>query len=162
MRNLTKEFGDIPINESSLARHGDGFIVAARGYDSRQWLVLTDAAFRLKRKVDLTSTHSFIKSHVGRPRVFARDGGWYLMGRNWTDNGPMRLSLFRFDPDTLEITRHVVLDNSEGENVSDGYYAMPYWQQCGGRTYFNIITYKGIAKRSPDIIRLEFDWQEVR
>lgn len=161
-RNLTKEFGDIPINESSFARHGDGFIFAARGYDNRQWLLKTDGAFQLKRKVDLTSANTFIKSYVGRPRVFARDGGWYLLGRNYTDNGPQRLSLFRFDPETLAVTRHVVLDNSEGENVTDGYYAMPWWQTRDGRTYFNVITYKGIAKRSPDILRLEFYWEEVR
>jgi len=162
VRNLTKEFGDIPINESSFARHGDSFVFAARGYDNRQWLLKTDGAFQLKRKVDLTKANIFIKAHVGRPRVFAHDGGWYLLGRNWTDSGPMRLSLFRFDPESLEITKHVVPDNSEGENVSDGYYAVPYWRERGGRTYFNIITYKGIAKRSPDIIRLEFDWEEVR
>jgi hypothetical protein len=162
VRNLTKEFGDIPINESSFARHGDGFIVAARGYDNRQWLLKTDGAFHLKLKADLTSANSFIKSYVGRPRVFARDGGWYLLGRNWTDDGPMRLSLFRFDPETLAITKHVVLDNAEGGNVTDGYYAAPWWRMREGRTYFNLVTYKGIDKRSPDIVRLEFDWEEVR
>jgi hypothetical protein len=162
VRNLTKEFGGIPINESSFVRHGDGFIVAARGYDKRQWLLKTDGAFQLRLKVDLASANTFIKSHVGRPRVFARDGGWYLLGRNWTDSGPMRLCLFRFDPESLKITKNVVLDNSEGENVRDGYYAIPYWRKRGGRTYFNIVTYKGIAKRYPDIVRLEFDWQEVR
>jgi hypothetical protein len=162
VRNLTKEFGDIPINESSFARHGDGFIVAARGYDNRQWLLKTDGAFRLKRKMDLTSATSFIKSYVGRPRVFTRDGGWYLLGRNWTDKGPMRLSLFRFDPETLAIARHVVLDNAEGENVTDGYYAAPWWRTQEGRTSLHVVTYKGIDKRSPDIVSLEFDWEEVR
>ncbi|MBI5775140.1 MAG: exo-alpha-sialidase [Verrucomicrobia bacterium] len=162
VRNLTKEFSDIPINESSFARHGGGFIVAARGYDNRQWLLKTDGAFQLQRKVNLTSANTFIKSYVGRPRVFARDGGWYLMGRNYTDKGPMRLSLFRFDPGTLAITRHVLLDNSEGENVTDGYYAAPWWAKRDGRTNFNVVTYKGMAGRSPDIVRLEFQWEEAR
>lgn len=162
VRNLTKEFGDIPINESSFARHGDGFLFAARAYDNRQWLLKTGGDFQLERKVDLTSANPFIKSHVGRPRVFTRDGRWYLMGRNVMDDGPMRLSLFRFDPESFAITRHVLLDNAEGENVTDGYYAAPYWQKHDGRTYFNTITYKGIAGRNPDIVRLEFDWEEVR
>lgn len=162
VRNLTKEFGNIPINESSFVRRGDGFILAARGYDSRQWLLKTDGDFHLKLKVNLTEANTFIKAHIGRPRVFARNGGWYLLGRNWTDKGPMRLSLFRFDPETLQVIKNVVLDNSEGENVTDGYYAVPYWRERGGRTYFNVITYKGVAKRDPDILRLEFDWEEVR
>lgn len=162
VRNLTKEFGDHPINESSFVRHGDGFIIAARGYDNRQWLVKTDGVFKLQRKVNLTAANTFIKSHVGRPRVFTRDGGWYLLGRNSTDAGPMRLSLFRFDPETFAITKQVLLDNAEGANVTDGYYAVPYWRQREGRTAFNLITYKGVAKRAPDIIRLEFDWEEVK
>src|SRR5687768_668281 len=73
VRNLTAEFGGISINESSFLRHGDGFIMACRGYDNRQWLVSTDGEFKLRRKVDLTATYSFIESYVGRPRVFARD-----------------------------------------------------------------------------------------
>ncbi len=162
VRNLTKEFGDHPINESSFARHGEGFIIAARGYDNRQWLVKTDGAFQLQRKVNLTAANAFIQSHVGRPRVFTRDGGWYLLGRNSTDSGPMRLSLFRFDPETFAIKKHVLLDNAEGANVIDGYYAVPYWRQRGNHTAFNLITYKGVAKRAPDIIQLEFNWEEVR
>ena len=162
VRNLTKEFGDIPINESTFARKGDGFLFSARGYDNRQWLLETDGVFQLKRKVDLTRDNTFIKSYVGRPRVFTRDGSWYLLGRNWTDKGPMRLSLFRFDPESFVITKHVVLDNSVGENVTDGYYAMPWWRDREGRQIFNIVTYKGVANRSPDIVHLEFDWEEVR
>ena len=74
----------------------------------------------------------------------------------------MDLSLFRFDPASLAVTRHVVLDNAEAENVVDGYYAVPYWQARAGRTYFNVVTYKRSFGRQPDILRLEFDWDEVR
>ncbi len=161
-RKLTKEFGGIPINETSFARHGDGFIFSARAYDNRQWLLKTDGEFQLLRKADLTGATPFIKSYVGRPRVFARDGRWYLLGRNWTDGGAMRLGLFRFDPETLAVVKHVVLDNADGKNVTDGYYATPCWQTRNGRTYLNIVTYKGVAGRGPDIVRLEFDWEEVR
>ena len=169
VRSITGELGGAPINESSFAHHRDGFIVAARGYDNRQWLLRTDGEFRLQKKLDLTKAYSFINSYVGRPRVFTRDGRWYLIGRNWTGapaasgpREPMRLSLFRFDPESLEIDRHVLLDNLAGENVSDGYYAAPFWRDRGGRTYLNVVTYKRTADRLPDIIRLEFDWEEVR
>jgi len=163
VRSVTRELGGAPINESSFAPCGDGFIMAARGYDNRQYMMRTDGDFRLVHKKNITGgENTFIASHVGRPRVFTRDGGWYLLGRNSTDSGPMRLSLFRFDPETFAITKHVLLDNAEGANVTDGYYAVPYWRQREGRTRFNLITYKGVTKRSPDIIRLEFDWEEVR
>ena len=163
VRSITRELGDAPINESSFARSGDGFIVAARGYDSRQWLLRTDGDFRMKKKVPITGgENTFITSHVGRPRVFTRDGNWYLLGRNVTaPKTPMRLSLFRFDPDTLKVARHVVLDNDDGKKVSDGYYAMPYWRERDGKTLFSVVTYKK-ETGSPQIIRLEFDWQEVR
>ena len=98
---------------------------------------------------------------AGRPRLFERDGGFYLMGRNWdkppTNRGTvlgynqkklrqpgttlMKLSLFRFGPVTLAISKHVILDNAEEENVIDGYYAVPYWQERRGTTYFNTIIY---------------------
>ncbi len=182
VRNLTEECGSISINESSFIRYGKGFLVAARGYDNRQWLIRTDRNFRLEHKVDITAAYPFIWSYVGRPRIFEKDGGHYLLGRNWdkppADRGSvlgydqeklrqpgttlMKLSLFRFDPDTLAISKHVTLDNAEEENVIDGYYAVPYWQERRGHLYFNTIIYKRMISRNPDIIRLEFDWEEVR
>jgi hypothetical protein len=175
VKNLTREFGNIPINESSFVRHGDGFIVTTRGYDNHQWLHLTDGDFNLKRQINLTSDYPEIRSHIGRPRLFMREGRLYLLGRNYTatsnpqpesqrdpKGGPMKLSLFRFDPDTLAITRHVILDNAEGKNVTDGYYAVPYSQERDGSTLFNVITYKRVGSGQPDIVRLEFDWSEVR
>jgi hypothetical protein len=181
VRDLSAEFGHVAINESSFARSGDGFVVATRGYDNCQWLQSTDRDFKLTRQVNLTARYPFINSYIGRPRAFARDGGYYLMGRNWTESGgmgslsvngppgprpakehPMRLSLFRFDPASLAITKQVTLDNPEGERVIDGYYAVPYWQARGDRTYLNVITYKRMAGRLPDIIRLEYEWDEVR
>jgi hypothetical protein len=162
VRSVTRELGGAPINESSLARFGEGFLVTARGYDSKQWLMRTDGEFRVLQKVDLAKENTFIASHVGRPRLFTRDGAWYLLGRNVTaPKTPMRLSLFRFDPETLKITRHVVLDNSEGQKVADGYYAMPYWRESGGKTVFHIVTYKR-CDGPAQIIRLTFAWQEVR
>jgi hypothetical protein len=178
--NITSKFAGAPINESSFIRHGNGFLVTARGYDNRHWLAEFDGGFKLKRKIDLTAQYPFITSYIGRPRLFARDGSVYLLGRNFCESvlaatastptppaggsikHPMRLSLFRIEPVTLAITRHVLLDNAEGESVSDGYYAMPYWRRTDGRTYMNVITYKRIGGRGPDILRLEYDWTELR
>ena len=163
VRSVTRELDGASINESSLATCGDGFIVAARGYDDRQWLMRTDGDFHVTSKRCITGgENTFIASHVGRPRVFTRDGSWYLMGRNViAPKTPMRLSLFRSNPETLKVNRHVVLDNAEGNKVADGYYAMPYWRERDGKTLFNVVTYKKEAG-APQIIRLEFDWQEVR
>jgi hypothetical protein len=69
----------------------------------------------------------------------------------------------RFDPQTLSVDRVVVLDNEGGQMaVTDGYYAVPYWQQRDGRLRFNTIIYRAIGLKHPDIVRLEFDWDEVR
>jgi hypothetical protein len=46
--------------------------------------------------------------------------------------------------------------------LTDGYYAVPYWQEHGRKTYFNVITYKALGGAPPDIVRLEYDWDEVR
>src|SRR5688572_14721020 len=151
--NIASELAGAPINESSFIRYGKGFLVTARGYDNRQWLAEFDGNFKLQRKIDLTAQYSFITSYIGRPRLFAREGNVYLLGRNFSGpvssataptpeplaggskKHPMRLSLFRIDAASLAITKHVVLDNAEGESVSDGYYAMPYWRERDGRTH---------------------------
>jgi hypothetical protein len=162
VRSITNELGGAPINESAFMAHGDGFIVTARGYDNRQWLLRMDAEFKLIAKTDLNAAHEVITSHIGRPRLFQRDGGFYLLGRNWIEKGVMQLALFKFDPQTLAITRHVVLDNAEKKPVADGYYAQAYWTEREGRTGFHVITYKSGAQKVPVILRLEFDWAEVR
>lgn len=162
VRSITNELGGAPINESAFMAHGDGFIVTARGYDNRQWLLRTDMAFKLIEKKDITAAHQVITSHIGRPRLFQRDGASYLLGRNWAEPGLMQLALFKFDPQTLAITKHIVLDNAEKRRVADGYYAQPYWTEQQGRTGFHVVTYKSGAQKVPEILRLEFDWEKVR
>ena len=67
-----------------------------------------------------------------------------------------------------------VLDNAERRLVTDGYYATPYWQERDGKVFFNAITYRGIGCHlpenmdfpvdpgKPDIVRLEYLWDEIR
>ncbi len=135
VKSITGELNDAPINESSFAAYDDGYIIAARGYDQRQWLMRTDKDFEVQHHIDLAGAYPFIQSSLGRPRVIVRDGGCYLLARNTLEVGsaklsevkgnPMRLSWFKLDPYTLKISKHVLLDNAEGADVADGYYAMP-------------------------------------
>ena len=162
VRSITNELGGAPINESAFMAHGDGFIVTARGYDNREWLLRTDAEFKLIAMTDLNAANEAITSHIGRPRLFQRDGGFYLLGRNWIEKGVMQLALFKFDPETLAITKHAVLDNADKQRVADGYYAQPYWTQKEGRTRFHVITYKRGTEKNASIMRLEFDWAAVK
>ncbi|HCN78398.1 MAG TPA: exo-alpha-sialidase [Verrucomicrobiales bacterium] len=163
VRGITDELGGAPINESAFMPHGDGFLVTTRGYDDTQWLCRTDAEFRIIEKTDLNADNDFIGQHIGRPRLFEKDGQCYLLGRNWVEKGLMQLALFKLDPATLCITRHVILDNAEKARLDDGYYAQGYWTQRDGGESFHVITYKrSQGRHSPDILRLEFDWAEVR
>ncbi|MBI4626155.1 MAG: exo-alpha-sialidase [Verrucomicrobia bacterium] len=166
VRNLTEEFGGHPINESAFLPWGGGFMVTTRANGTSQRLYRTDRDFRKLAETDLSKANVFMESHIGRPRLFARDGGVYLVGRNTRTTQPhgrrMELALFKIDPATLQVTRWVILDNAERANVTDGYYAMPYFQERGGKTWLNLINYRGVAGAHPDIVRLEYDWDEVR
>ena len=163
VRNLSREFGDVPINESAFIRSGDGFLVTSRGYDNRERLHLTDGAFRLRRQTDLTAKHGFMTRHVGRPRLFARDGQVYLLGRNVSEKGkPMQLGLFRLDLASLGVASYATLDNAECADVGDGYYAMVYFRGEGANTRLHVITYKSLRLQPPDLIRLSFHWDEVK
>ena len=178
VRDLTREFGGIPINESSFVRCGAGFLVVTRGYDNRARLHRTDNDFRVRTQADLTATYPFIRSYVGRPRVFMRDGRFYLIGRNWTDATPaaasapkdggpnfpaaMKLCLFRLDPAAPGVEAYAVLDNAGNANVTDGYYPVLYFRQAGGRTWLRVVDYKGLDRRPPQIVEFEYLWDEVK
>jgi hypothetical protein len=178
VRNLTKEFGGIPINESNFVRVGDGFLVVTRGYDQVGRLHRTDGVFKVQQQRNLTDENAFIERYVGRPRLFERDGGFYLIGRNWTgstnppvrpagDKEPrfpaaMKLCLFRVNPESLAVESYAVLDNAEAANVTDGYYPAPYWVERDGETLLRVVDYKGVDRRPPEIVEFEFRWSEVR
>jgi len=173
VKNLTEEFGGIRANESGFSRYKDGFIIATRGYDRTARLHRTDREFNVKQEVTLTGKYPFIQGHVGRPRIFMRDGQGYLIGRNSTrppsDAGKksgapseMQLCLFRFDPETLEVTSCVVLDNADHQRVSDGYYAVVAFTGERDNARLHVITYKGLNGRPPDIVRLDYRWEGVR
>jgi hypothetical protein len=177
-RNLSATFG-APINESTFIRYQDGFLFACRPYLDAHFLTVTDREFNVRRQVNLVEQHDFVAAAIGRPRVFEKEGRFYLMGRNrlkpsatpvlagdYTRARAVEqramLSLLRFDPVTLAVDKHVVLDNAENQRVVDAYYATPHWQERKGKTYFNVITYKSVFGRLPDLVRFEYEWDEVK
>lgn len=164
VRNLSQEFGGIDINESSLNECGEGFIVATRGYDSKVRLHRVDQQFRLVHQRDLTADHDVIRGVIGRPRLFWRNGELYLLGRNHSANRPgMELALFRICPESLGVERYVILDPEEDARVGDSYYAVVYFEGTGDDTMLNVITYRTQPpRRRPDIVRLEYLWEQVR
>jgi hypothetical protein len=100
---------------------------------------------------------------MDRPRLFEREGSFYLLGRNRVGQQAAELALFKLTSDTLAITRHVVLDTApEQKSAGDSFYAQPFWHERDGRPRFHLITYKGGTGPGLDIVRLEFDWAEVR
>lgn len=166
VRDLSKELGGHKINESAFIPWKDGFIVTTREYGHNQRIFRTDKDFKLVKEANLSKGNDFIESHIGRPRLFSKDGNIYLLGRNWRtmekSGRLMELGLFRIDPVTLTIDKWVVLDNKDRATVSDGYYAAPFFQEKDGTTYFNVINYKGANGNNPDITRHEFIWDEVK
>jgi hypothetical protein len=164
VRNLSQEFGNIRSNESGFMRYQDGFIVVTRTYGHHLLLHRTDREFRPKLQADLTELYPFVNSPTGRPRVYTRDGNGYIISRNRVRaaNKHMQLSLFRFDRDTLAVTGHVVLDNREDAVVGDGYYAVPVWAERDGRTWLHVVTYTGRGSPSPQIVRFDYLWDEIK
>lgn len=182
VRSISAELGGAPINESGFAKHGKDFIVVARGYtDVATRVARFGPDFKLKKVSDLTGTPYIQGRHIGWPRVFEKDGGLYLLGRNWTlkpenrkDLQPrsstyphlaenQQLCLIKIDPDSLTVRKVVVLDNEGGAlPVVDGYYAFPYWTGEGKDTLFSTVTYRSINLTNPDIVRFQFRWNEIR
>lgn len=169
VRNLTEEFGGIRANESGFVRHGDGFVVATRGYDGLARLHRTDAELRVRRQVELSGQYPFINNIIGRPRLFVREGQGYVIGRNWSrakasgaGANPMQLSLIRFDPETLAVAGCTVLDNADRANVTDGYYAVTTFTGEGAETRLHVFTYKALDRKPPEIVRYDYRWADVK
>jgi hypothetical protein len=159
VRNLSHEFGDISINESSFIAYKHGFIVATRGYDEKQRLHTVSKSFELIRETNLTDSTPHISSYFGRPRIFLHAGNYFLIGRNHRgprNEYPMELGMVRFDPDTLTIEKQFVLDNIEQGKVTDGYYPCPIIVKQGDQEILNVFDYKAILRQSPDIVRFQF------
>lgn len=177
VRNLSDEFGVPGFNEGTLIPSGDGFLVASRSYDGHARLHQVDREFRLIRQVDLTTASPWISGYIGRPRLLRHEDETYLLGRNWTQPlekpaertaaNPLgfpreqQLCLFRLNQETLTPDNCWILDNAEQAAVSDGYYAVAATTGASNDRRLHIITYKGVRGAPPDLLRLEFKWNEL-
>lgn len=167
VRDLTEELGGHKINESAFIPWEDGYIVTTREYGPNQRIYKLDKDFKLLKEHNLSESNEFIENHLGRPRLFERDGQLYLVGRNWRTTSEaqgrqMELGLFRIDPGTLDVTKWVVADNADRAKISDGHYAVPYFAERDGTVFLNLIDYRGVNGQHPDIVRHEFLWDEVK
>ncbi|MBH54275.1 MAG: hypothetical protein CMI18_08000 [Opitutaceae bacterium] len=163
IRNLSQEFGNVPINESSLIPYKNGFLVTTRGYDNTQRIHQVDRDFNLIREANLTENTPSIDAYIGRPRLFTYGSKYFLIGRNFRPpyrEIPMELGLIRFNPESLKVERQFVLDNIEQGKVTDGYYPFPILVEAGDRVLLNVFDYRALQGNSPDIIRFQFDSAE--
>ena len=74
----------------------------------------------------------------------------------------MQLALFRLDLAAPGLAACTILDNAENANVTDGYYAVPWFRGAGTETVMHLITYHGLDRRPPDLVHLAFRWDEVK
>lgn len=161
VKNLSVEF-DFKFNESSLERYGDGFIINCRADITRvPKNFYVDMEGNMITSYDYEGYRDLIKT-TNRPKVFAENGRYYLLGRNILPNSTC-LCLYEIDPVTLMPLNYIQLRDLPGHSHRDSFYA-EYYLQTGadGKTYFNVITYDDVITEGyPDIVRYEYDWNEL-
>lgn len=161
VKNLKDAFGYSCDDECGFAAYDGGFLVVCRGRDRITRAFAVDADFNLIRKRNLTNDFPCIE-HLCRPSLFREEGQYYLIGRNVQKNNRMDLMLYRFDAAALEPVTQVQLMACDKGAVIDGFYAEAYLQQQNGEKYLNVITYSGEYSDHPDILRLEYRWEEIK
>jgi hypothetical protein len=161
VKNLTEEF-DFKFNESSLERYRDGFIINCRADTTRvPKTFYVDMGGNRITSYDYDGYRELIKT-TNRPKLFAENGRYYLLGRNILADSTS-LCLYEIDPVTLMPLNYIQLRDLPGHSHRDSFYA-EYYLQTGadGKTYFNVITYDDTrTKGYPDIVRYEYDWNEL-
>lgn len=174
--DLSEKLNNGAFNESSFIKDGDDFIVVLRGYTGQSTTIARfDKNFNLIKSTQLTGDDEILPNYIGWPRLFQREGNLYVIGRVWNKSAikdlqkgygmeNSSLGLLKLDKNTFEISKICLLDNGQVENkLKDGYYAGYYWQNLKGESLFNVVTYRANSDaQAPDIIRLEYKWDEVK
>ncbi|MCT1526045.1 hypothetical protein [Sphingobacterium hotanense] len=172
--DLTKILGNGAFNESSFLKDGKDFVVVLRGYGNQATtLARFDNNFTLLKKVELTGENKLLPNYIGWPRIFQKENNLYIIGRIWNKSAiPSKkyemqnssLGLLRINKKSFDVENISLLDNPQVESVlKDGYYAGFYWQPKLNESFFNVITYRAFSgAEAPDIIRLEYKWNEVK
>lgn len=161
VKNLKDALGYSCDDECGFAEYQEGFLLVCRGRDWITRAFITDADFNPVRQRNLTADFSCI-DHLCRPYLFVEDGKYWLMGRNVRKDKSMELALYQFDAANLSPVTHVQLELDQKGQWIDGFYAEAYMQMQDGEKYFNVITYWAAYSEHPDILRLEYKWEEIR
>ncbi len=156
LKNLNEEFG-YAFNESTFEPYEDGFVVFTRGDAQSTRIYVTDINMNVEKSRILSGNVDCINAS-GRPKLFIKDGEYYVLMRGYPSNtSGMKLVLHKFDMETLLPVNCIILDSTNG----DGFYAEPYFKTKNGMEYFNAITYCAVDSSKPDVIRLEYAWEEL-
>ncbi|WP_135552403.1 sialidase family protein [Paenibacillus cymbidii] len=161
VRNLNDEFG-FDFNESTLLPYADGYLLVARGYDRSTRAYRTDREFRVQAASNWSERCEAI-DYVGRPKLFERDGRYYVLCRNIAaGNNHGDLQLYEIDPERLLPVANALLDTNDGA-PGESYYAEGYFCAADdGRTRWAVVTYAPpVAGETPDIVWLAFDWEKL-
>ncbi len=162
--NVTEASG-MSINESSLEPLDDGgFFFVCRGYDLKTTVFTTDADFNITNKSVVSDEYSCIQ-YIGRPKIFKKDGEYYLVCRNVRSGANEELALYKFDVENLAPETYVVIEEPMTTASSlggHGHYAEPFFVEKDGVEYLNLINYTNAYTGNPDIVRYELLWDEVK
>lgn len=162
LKNLNEEFG-YAFNESTFEPYQDGFVVFTRGDSGSTRIYVTDINMNVVRSRVLSGYVDCI-TQCGRPKLFIKDGSYYVLMRGYPGGtSGMHLVLHKFNMETLLPENCIVLDvlSTGTDKTNDGFYAEQYFQMKDGIEYFNVITYSGSYSEKPDIVRLEYVWDEL-
>ena len=143
----------VPLNESALAVLDNRLYVLCRSYRKETCIAVFDQTLTMVNSAVYGETEHIV--HIGRPKLFVKDGALYGIMRNHrTTDSPMELLLIKIHPETLAIEQTIVLDDTQ---PADGYYAEQYFD---GDT-FCVVTYLTTDTDKPDIVLLTFNWNEL-
>lgn len=160
IRNLNEEF-DFAFNECALLSYQDGYVIVARGDNQATRAYRTDREFRRIGESRWSDIYDSI-AYIGRPKLFEREGSWYVLCRNVAQGAPTSLRLYRFEPETLTLLGNVLLDENESQ-IGHSYYAEHLFTGEREEARLHVITYAPYrVPDMPDIVAFCLDWAQIR
>ncbi len=151
------------INESAFIELSNGdFFFICRGYDESTIAIRTDSNFNLIKKT-VVSADYYSLGYIGRPKLFEKDGEYYLVCRNVRKDANEELALYRFDVENLVPETYVVIEEPmTSARAGNGHYSEPYFITKDGVEYVNFINYTNAYTGDPDLVRYELIWDEIK
>lgn len=157
------DLAGVSINESSFIELSNGdFFFICRGYDESTIAIRTDSNFNLIKKTVVSADYYSI-GYIGRPKLFEKDGEYYLVCRNVRKDANEELALYRFDVENLVPETYVVIEEPmTSSRAGNGHYSEPYFITKDGVEYVNFINYTNAYTGDPDLVRYELIWDEIK